>query len=747
MNLSKITGTTILNDSKEPFLAIKIETDTVKSAYWIPEEKEAKILAFGTTEEWGKTKEELLVACDASISAATARLPEFIQEAPRNLILGIPSFWVLDEKITQEKLNDLRFVAEKLTLHPLGFVVIPEAILHYLKQKDESVGSGILIYVGTTEISVTLFKEGKIIQSELVGRSDNLALDVEEGILRFKQEVSLPERIFLYDTQDLIEVKQTLVSYPWQAPEIGRPGFFHLPRIETLPKEWDIEAVVFAGYQDIKKEGSKKEDVEPKKTSCQATETADMRPPQIIFFKDKDILLELKKEGDQIPDKKEIIEEKGKEEIFEVMSEPEKGLKKEQFFLKNQFLGIWERIKKIPGIIFQLFGTGFNFSKKFFLTGKLTILGFSTFIIFFFLSFYFLNKAYISLVFQTEELQKDFEFFINPKIKKIDFEQKIIPAYEIFEEISGEKVLPVTGRKTVGERARGEIIIYNRTDLPKTFQAQEVLIGPGKLKFLLDEQVFVASKTPDLTSGVDRWGEAKAKVSAFDIGAQYNIAAGSQFYFENYPTSSFLVKNENAFSGGTSRQISVVSIEDQKKILEDLEKELNEKARSNIEKKLNSGEIIVWKTAYNEVVEKLFDHELQEEASSLSLKLKIRQGVLIFKKNDFLDLISQIIQSEIKGGRKIDHEKTKVTIASVGEKDDQDNYSVTAKTSIFLKREIKEKEIAEKIKGKPISKAQNILSQIDGVKGIQIKISPGIFKIFTIIPYKKENIFFEILAE
>ena len=164
------------------FLAIKIEANEVKSAIWSFEDGEVETLALGDYQEWAETKEELLVACDASIASAVTRLKDESKRIPHELILGLPSSWIQESKVNPQRLADLHFITRKLSLSPLGFVVNPEAITHALKNKERDLPTAILVYLGTKDIGVSLVEDGKLIQSESVGRSDNLVLDVEEGI-------------------------------------------------------------------------------------------------------------------------------------------------------------------------------------------------------------------------------------------------------------------------------------------------------------------------------------------------------------------------------------------------------------------------------------------------------------------------------------------------------------------------------------------------------------------------------------
>ena len=76
-------------------------------------------------------------------------------------------------------------------------------------------------------------------------------------------------------------------------------------------------------------------------------------------------------------------------------------------------------------------------------------------------SFYFIPSTTITLVAQTRTLEKDVEVFIDTKASTIDTENKKIPAREVEIKQEGEKSQDTTGKKEVGDKAKGEIEIIS----------------------------------------------------------------------------------------------------------------------------------------------------------------------------------------------------------------------------------------------------------------------------------------------
>jgi len=262
------------------------------------------------------------------------------------------------------------------------------------------------------------------------------------------------------------------------------------------------------------------------------------------------------------------------------------------------------------------------------------------------------------------------------------------------------------------------------------------------LGFTLDQEVKVASKTPDLVSGVDRWGEIRAQVTAQEIGAQYNVAAGSQFGFENISGSLFLAKNETAFSGGTSRQISVVSADDLENLEKGLKEELKKEAKDKLEQELSLDQNPVWEMLKVEIKSRKFDHEVQDEASDLNLDLVIRAEVVVFKKKELLNLALTSLAPDLKEkpNLQIESEKSSLTILVKEPKEDSDETTLEVETKIILMQNLDTHGVRKMVKGRLVSSVYQLIAQLEGVRSYEIKISPGIFRFFPIMPFLEKNI-------
>ena len=216
-----------LKNTEDLFLALAINERKVSAGLWVFDQGRGKPLALGTLESWdGESSEELIVSSDVSIASAIANLQGISGRQPNKVLLGLPESWVDGNTVKDYRAKILQGVCRKLLLTPQGFVVIPEAITHFLKEKEGDLLSLILLQLEGSDAVISLVIQGKFLGSQIVSRSNNLALDLEEALLRFNYSGTLPPRILIMDGENLEDAKQNLVSYPWISPEKQKKTFF-----------------------------------------------------------------------------------------------------------------------------------------------------------------------------------------------------------------------------------------------------------------------------------------------------------------------------------------------------------------------------------------------------------------------------------------------------------------------------------------------------------------------------------------
>jgi hypothetical protein len=710
-------------EKKEYFFALEVNIERIKSALWTIEGEQTRLVSLGETQIWSQDKESFLTCVDACLSSAIEKFsPQEELVEPRKIIFGLSNDWIEENKILPEKVELLKKVTEKLELTALGFMVIPEAIVHWLKKLEGVPPTVILVGLNEKKISVSLVELGKVIGTSLVVRSESLGADLMEGLSRLEKEAPFPPRILLYDGSDKLEqARQDLIDWPWSE---GKINFFHLPKVEILEDSFDIKAIVFAsasqmaGVQslEVTTETEKPEEKE-KQEDKQEENQEDLTLPEEVptdllgFIKGKDI-----KEIEP-----QVVEEKSKEESWQKEAKPKEWLKsdKKWFSLKPKIFAFsW--FKKIDFGIKVIKKREFSFSKG----RRILILSLVSFLMIvggLGAVYWYVPSASIVIFAQPQILEKDFTVKLDPNLTTPDKENLILPAKRKETFVEGEKEISTTGTKIIGDKAKGEITIYNRTSKEKTFPEGTELIGPDNLKFTLDSKTTVASASagPDY---VIVPGKTVATITAEAIGSESNLASGTEFNIGNFSRSDFIARNEAALTGGTSREIQVVAKKDQEKVLLDLQKELQQKAKDDLSSQLSSTEKIVDDSLISEVVEKEFDKKVDEEADTLKLRLKLKVEALIFSESDFKQLVEEKIRKLVPADFEYDSEQTETNFQLQESSPKIITFKASFKAKLIPKFNLEE--IKNNLAGKKTMIGQTYLGNLPNVDSFEAKISP-----------------------
>lgn len=727
------------------YLVLLFNEEKIKAAVFKKEGNKGVIIGFSEVETRGDW-EEIVKSADLVITKASNEVP---QEQIKEVIFGIPSSWVENNKIKESYLLNLKKLASDLSLDPIGFIVKEESLVHYLSKKEGAPITAVIIGFKKKSFSLLISSVGKILGIGEGSFKEGVFL-CEEILRVIKERFSaigpLPSKIVLYgDTQELETIKQELLSYPW----LTKANFLHFPKIEIQDSFFDLNALVFSATTEmginLEKEIEQRGEEEKHKLTGEdfggreKLQSEETKKKEIIsevedfgFVKDKDIAEEV---GLMVSD---LTKTKGGEE------EKLETQQKEKPFIENTF-----KIKS-PFSIFPAlsrFSLNLGILEKFKDYKLFILVPFVLILIFLLIYWYFLLKAEVVLFVLPKTLEKEEIVLVDSKVTIFSTKEKKIPGFVTEVTEKGTKTIKTTGKKIVGEKARGEVTIFNKTNYPKKFSSGTIIFGPNNLRFSLDEDVTVASQSSSVSSDesvVLTPGKAKVKVTALEIGSEANLPKNTEFKIADYSTSDFKAKNEEeAFSGGVSREVSVVSSEDQDKLLSLLTNELLKRAKSEMKNKVKEGMSLIEESLESKIRDKKFNKKLGEEANEITLELSLDFKAILYNQSDLEELLLQVLTKTVPQGYDYRKEKINVEIKEVKK---EKNKGLTLK--VFCKVNLLPKIDIEKVKrdlaGKNFQVASSYLEEIPGVVGFTSKITPRLPGFLYTFPVKKDNIKIEV---
>ena len=671
------------------FLALVLTDEIVQAAVWQVVNEQTEIVALGTPVEWDGdtgTTSELVTAVDATISSAT----EGMTMEPNEIIFGILPSWTDKAGILGSKRDFIKSISHELELKPLGYVAITDSVLSYLKMQEGTPATSILIQVSRDELTLVLVRLGHIENLETIGRSDDVVTDVLEGIARFKVSDNLPSRIILFNNMhNLDEISQNLMAVEWQS----QFKFLHIPKVETLPKDVMIRALALAGGSEVAKSlGFTLSESEPKQT----------RDTDEVISEVEEELITAEAIGFG-------VEEQVKEREPDI---PEQVVPKEKRKIELPKL-------VLPSIKFP------KINWQYFLGKKSALLVVSTIIILASIGIWFtwiLPSAQVDISVTPKILDQEVDITLSTTESVVDIAGGIVPAKLETAEAAGEKIVETTGKKTVGEKAKGEVIIYNRTTLTKTF-AKGTTLASGSLKYTLDSDISVASKSAG-SDYIDVPGKTTAAITAATLGSESNLKAQSELTIMNFGRDSYVAKNESDLTGGTAEEIQVVAKEDQKSLVSALTEELLAQITSNIQES-SPGEAAYLITSTAKINKEQYSAKVGEQAKTLQGNLTMSVSILHYRTSDVTELINSNIDQAIPAGFVRSPTPATVELTAETISDTGSQVKGQAKVQIALLPDWDITTLSSKLKGKSGGEIEEILKrEIPGFQGASTLIVP-----------------------
>lgn len=352
---------------------------------------------------------------------------------------------------------------------------------------------------------------------------------------------------------------------------------------------------------------------------------------------------------------------------------------------------------------------------------------------------FFIPKVNLILTLETKPFVHNLEVVIAAE-KEASASAKSIPGSFIETQEVGTKKGVSTGSKLVGQRAKGSVTIYGVSNA-KTFPSGTVVADPAGLKFTLDRDASVASGDAVTPSTVT------VPVTAGDIGDKFNLSSGTKFTLSGQPSSQYLAKNDNSFTGGSSHQATVVTKADQDRLLAALTTELNEKARTNLMEKVPDGATLLPKAITGQTVKKTFSREVDSEADTFSVDLTISFKGVVFAKSDMVNLFKSSFPGDIPDSYQIEEEPS-LSVAST-KLDKSNNPVLDVQINGKLLPKTDTEALKSKLAGKSKGAVAKELAAIIGFKDLRKETNPKLLDFITdlALPWQTQNISLEVVAE
>ena len=383
--------------------------------------------------------------------------------------------------------------------------------------------------------------------------------------------------------------------------------------------------------------------------------------------------------------------------------------------------------------------------------------GVVSFLVIFFTLFYLLPSAEVKLYVSTQNLEKQATVTATPRLSEVDVSSSSIPLTTIEAKESGSLATKVFGKKNIGDPAKGKVTLRNySTSTEKSLPKGTLLKVVGKsptIEFSIDRAVTVPTATSSSSFDsanrvvvVTDPGRLDVETSAVKIGTEGNITNGTRLSVGNESLASMDAGANGDFSGGTSKEVTVVSASDRTNLLATLSAQLTEKAKGQINSKLTEGQKLPDGGIETEEVKKILSKDIDQEASDLNLNLEIIARANVYNEKDLATLLTESLKADISEGFKVSEEDTEAT-AEVLKVNDDKTVTLLSKIKSKLVPDLDTDELASNLKGKNINSAKEYLQTLSHIDDIEVKLNNQILSFISSLPSNPKKIKIQVISK
>ncbi|HEX2033928.1 MAG TPA: hypothetical protein VHS99_07070 [Chloroflexota bacterium] len=339
-----------------------------------------------------------------------------------------------------------------------------------------------------------------------------------------------------------------------------------------------------------------------------------------------------------------------------------------------------------------------------------------------------LPTAAVELSATTEPWSVELPVVVDPQIKQPDPARGRLPGRAISQEVVETAQAPTSGRRTVPDApASGQVVFINKSDKPVTVPKGSIVLA-GTTKFATQEEVTVQPTA--LAGQQQRFGMIRASVVAVVGGPAGNVDRYQINKLDGPLGGTLDVQNDAPLRGGTERVIAYVTAEDRKKLQESLQRTLTERLMQQVRSQVPASDretVVPWTGQNPAVVESTFSKNVDEEAQTVSLTLKLRYGATAFANDAYNTLVRQLAAGRLSQTRaeyRLVDQALKPEPPSIVAVNEQ-TVQLTARAGGTIVPRLDAGAVRAAVANRPLPEAHAYLRSLPGVKSYALRSWPG----------------------
>ncbi len=343
-----------------------------------------------------------------------------------------------------------------------------------------------------------------------------------------------------------------------------------------------------------------------------------------------------------------------------------------------------------------------------------------------FVAFLILPGATVNASLNAEEINYDLELTIDTKAGEADFETNTIPGQLIETTKEIEETFKTTGKKDIGNKATGTIVIVNKSgeEQPLLVNTQFRDNKTGKV-FLTNSGAVVPAAT--ITSGGKiKNGQTSVAVTAKESGKDYNIKE-SQFTIIKLATnrqSLVYGVSEKEMAGGSTNVVPIVSEDDIKKAASETLKKLTLTAKEDLKNQISEG-MEIDEGLINKKTESAKPSVAEnQQASKFTYLLKVKFTTIAYNPEQIRQLAKEKIENLTAKDKEVITDSLEISYHKSKLNSKKKKITSIAKIKGKAVNKINEDDLKQELKGRSKEESESYLKTFEEISDATVSFWP-----------------------
>lgn len=334
------------------------------------------------------------------------------------------------------------------------------------------------------------------------------------------------------------------------------------------------------------------------------------------------------------------------------------------------------------------------------------------------ITFLFLPKATVTLTFPANLLSETFSLAAKTSATASD---GVISGNLLTVEKTGTKDITATGKKDIGTKASGTMAVKNCED------TNSHTLAAGT-KATASSKVFLTASTVTIPAGQFSGGgtvcnssSVSVTVTASDAGEAYNLS-NATFTLAGLPSR---ISGTGSTTGGTTKQITVLSQDDLDKGYSDLKTQLTQDGTSELKDKANS-QTVIDAAIKQAVIEQKVDKEVGAQTDNATASITLDLFTIAFDQAAIDSAAKDHLSQKLEANQQlIIPSDKKPTLVFKDISDDKTVMDFDVNASGFAAPSIDKTTVAKSVRNKSVSSAESMLKTQYQAQEVRVEIIPG----------------------